>query len=299
MSEKRLLFRLGFFYLSLIGFFCRLLPRRLVLRMAVLVGTIYWAIMKKDREMVRRNLSYILAADGEISKETRRTFVNYAKYLVDYTRMDLLREQSLNRLVHKFEGREHFEGAFKQGRGGLILTGHLGNWEMGGIFLSLMGFPLNVITALDVEARLHKYRVRLRQAQNIKVITLDGTQFSSVPVLNALKANELVALLGDRELFGKGIPVRFFGKSIYFPIGPALLAYLSGAALIPTFVFLDKDDRYRCLAEPPILLENTGHRDFDLGTNSQKIADVMEKFIRLYPDQWYTFYDYFARHRAD
>jgi KDO2-lipid IV(A) lauroyltransferase len=254
--------------------------------------------MKNDREMVRRNLSRILDDPSQVGGTVRRLYIRYAKYLVDYTRMDLLRDEHLRRLVRGFEGKEHIDGAMARGKGTLILTAHLGNWEMGGIFLSLMGYSLTVITAPDVEERLHEFRVRLRQEQRIKVVTLDDTLASSLAVLKALQANELVALLGDRDLFGKGIPVNFFGQRVFFPIGPALLAYLSEASLIPTFVLIDQDDKYRCLAEPPIVLQKTGNRDRDLAENTQRIAAALEKFIRLYPDQWYTFYDYFSRHKA-
>lgn len=298
MPRKRILFRLGYFYLTLIGFVGHLLPRRIMLWMAVLVGNFYWLIMKNDREMVRQNLSRVLEDPSQINQTVRHTFVRYAKYLVEYTRMDLLKEKHLRRLVLSFEGKEYIDRAISRGKGGLILTAHLGNWEMGGIFLTLMGYSLTVITALDVEARLHDYRVRLRQEQKIKVITLDDTLASSLAVLKALKANELVALLGDRDLFGKGIPVNFFGQRVSFPIGPALLGYLSEADLIPTFVLMVQDDKYRCLAESPIPLQKTGNRDEDLAMNAQRIATVLEKFIRLYPDQWYTFYDYFSRHRV-
>jgi len=298
MPRKRLLFRLGLFYLTLIGFFGHLLPRWLLLWMAVLVGNLYWAIMKKDREMVRRNLARILQNPLDSKKVARATFVHYAKYLVDYTRMDLLKEDNFNRLVHAFQGKEHIDRALSQGKGAMILTAHLGNWEMGGVFLSLLGYSLNVITAPDVAARLHDYRVRLRQEQKIKVITLNDTLSSSLAVIQALKANELVALLGDRELMGKGIPVKFFDQKIFFPIGPALLAYLSEASLIPTFVLMNRKNKYRCLAEPPLTLQKTGNRDEDLAVNAQRIATLMENFIRSYPDQWYTFYDYFSRHKA-
>jgi Kdo2-lipid IVA lauroyltransferase/acyltransferase len=298
MSNKRLLFRLGLFYLTLIGFVGHLLPRWFMFKMAVLVGNFYWAVMKKDREMVCRNLSQVLEGDREIKRTSRQTFINYAKYLVDYTRMNLLNAKNFSRLVRIFQGKEHIDQALSQGKGALILTAHLGNWEMGGVFLSLMDYPLNVITALDVEVRLHDYRVQLRQGQKIKVVTLDENLFSPISVLKALQANELVALLGDRELFGKGIPVTFFGQSIYFPMGPALLAYLSEAPLIPTFVLME-NNKYYCLAEPPIVIQRTGNRDGDLAANSQKIAATLEKFIRTYPDQWYTFYDYFARHKAN
>jgi KDO2-lipid IV(A) lauroyltransferase len=298
MSGKRLLHRLAYTYLTLIGFFGHLLPRWLMLWLAVLIGNFYWAVMKNDREMVRRNLSRILDDPSQVGRTVRRLYVRYAKYLVDYTRMDLLRDKHLRRLVRGFEGKEHIDGAMVQGKGTLILTAHLGNWEMGGIFLSLMGYSLTVITAPDVEERLHEFRVRLRQEQQIKVVTLDDTMASSLAVLKALQANELVALLGDRDLFGKGIPVGFFGQKVFFPIGPALLAYLSEAALVPTFVLMDQDDKYLCLAEPPMALQRTGHRDQDLAENTQRIATILEKFIRKYPDQWYTFYDYFSRHKA-
>lgn len=298
MPRKRLLFSLGYFYLNLIGFFGHLLPRRVMLSLAVLVGSFYWLIMKNDREMVHRNLSQIVKDPSQVQRTVRRAFIRYAKYLVDYTRMDLLREKHLRRIVRGFEGKEYIDRAISQGKGGLILTGHLGNWEMGGIFLTLMGYSLTVITAPDVEARLHEYRVHLRQEQKIKVITLDDTLASSLAVLKSLQANELVALLADRDLFGKGIPVNFFGQRVFFPIGPALLSYLSDAPLIPTFVLMDRDDKYRCLAEPPIILQKTGSRNQDLAVNAQRIATVMEKFIGLYPEQWYTFYDYFSRHRA-
>jgi KDO2-lipid IV(A) lauroyltransferase len=298
MSSKRLLFRLGLFYLNLIGFFSHLFPRRFMLWLAILVGSFYWAVMKKDREMVNRNLSRILENPADLRKKVRRTFIHYAKYLVDYTQMDLLRKKNFSYLVYGFQGREHIDRALARGKGMIILTAHLGNWEMGGVFLTLLGYDLNVITAPDVAVRLHNYRIRLRQGQKIKVITLNDTLASSLAVLKALKANELVALLGDRELLGKGIPVKFFGHRVYFPVGPALLAHLSEAVLIPTFVLMGEDSKYLCLAEPPLPLQRTGNRDEDLAVNAQRIAAVMEKFIRSYPDQWFTFYDYFSRHRA-
>ena len=298
MSSKRLLFHLGFFYLNLIGFFCRLLPRKISLSLAVLVGNFYWAVMKKDREMVKRNLSQILEKPSEAGKIARQTFVRYAQYLVDYTRMDLLKEDNLGNLVSDFQGKEQIDRALSRGKGAMILTAHLGNWEMGGVFLSLLGYSLNVITAHDVAVRLHDYRVRLRQEQRIKVITLNDTLSSSLAVFKALKDNELVALLGDRELMGKGIPVKFFGQKVFFPIGPALLARLSEADLIPTFVLMGADGKYLCRAEPPLPIQKTSSRDEDLAANAQGIAEVMEKFIRSYPDQWFTFYDYFSRHRV-
>jgi len=266
--------------------------------MAVLIGNFYWAVMKNDREMVRRNLSQILEDPSKLDAAVRETFVRYAKYLVDYTRMDLLRERHLRSLVHGFTGKVHIDAALAQGKGGLIFTAHLGNWEVGGIFLALMGYSLTVITAPDVEARLHNYRVRLRNEQKIKVITLNDTLSSSLAVLKALQANELVALLGDRDLFGKGIAVQFFGQKVFFPIGPALLAYLSEAPLIPTFVLMGRDDKYICLAESPLCLQRSGNRDQDLAANTQKIATVIERFIRAYPEQWFTFYDFFAQHKV-
>jgi len=298
MPNMRLLHRLGLFYLTLIGIVGHMLPRRLLFLMAYLVGNFYWAVMKRDREAVRRNLEVILKDPDRIGRTTRRTFIHYAKYLVDYTRMDILREDNYSRIVQDFKGREHIDQALAKGKGALILTAHLGNWEMGGVFLTLLGYSLAVITARDFEVRLHNYRIRLRHGHRIKVVTLDDTLASSLAILNALKANDLVALLGDRDLLGKGIPVEFFGKKVHFPVGPSLLAYLSEAPLIPTFVFMNEEDRYTCLAEPPLELQKTGDRDADLAANAQRIARLVERYVRAYPEQWFTFYDFFERHKA-
>jgi KDO2-lipid IV(A) lauroyltransferase len=208
------------------------------------VGNFYWAVMKKDREMVKRNLRKILENPSEAGKVARQTFVRYAQYLVDYTRMDLLKEDNLGNLVRDFQGKEQIDRALSRGKGAMILTAHLGNWEMGGVFLSLLGYSLNVITVPDVAARLHDYRVRLRQEQRIKVITLNDTLSSSLAVFKALKDNELVALLGDRELIGKGIlhfSARVFshwppsGLLSMRPIPTALMAceYLCRLNLLP------------------------------------------------------------------
>ena len=59
---------------------------------------------------------------------------------------------------------------------------------------------------------------------------------------------------------------------------------------------MDEEDKYLCLAEPPIPVQRTGNRDADLAVNVQRIAAVMEKYVRAHPDQWFTFYDYFDRH---
>ncbi len=275
-----------------------MLPRRLLFLMAHGVGHIYWAVMKRDRQRVRRNLKVILKDPDRVRRTTRRTFIQYAKYLVDYTRMDTLREDNYSRIVQGFQGREYIDQALAGGKGALILTAHLGNWEMGGVFLTLLGYSLVVITAPDFEIRLHNYRIRLRHGHRIKVVTLDDTLASSLAILNALKANNLVALLGDRDLLGKGIPVEFFGRRVFFPMGPSLLAYLSEAPLIPTFVFMNEKNKYICLAEPPMELRKTGDREADLAANTQRIARLIEKYIRAYPEQWFTFYDFFEKHRV-
>ena len=103
MPQKRLLFRLGHFYLTLIGFVGHLLPRRFMLWMAYLTGIFYWAVMGKDRDMVHKNLGRVLENPLDVKRVARRLFINYAKYLVDYTRMDLLRQDNFRRLIEDFQ----------------------------------------------------------------------------------------------------------------------------------------------------------------------------------------------------
>jgi lauroyl/myristoyl acyltransferase len=273
-----------------IFFSVRYLPTGVCHWLGKLVALIVYAFSRKDRDSLASNLSLALGRppdDPFIRKTVRQIFKNYGHYMVDYFLMPQLPAQKIERFLAEFKGEEILQNALANGKGVILLTAHLGNWEFGSIFLRLRNYPLNVVALAHNTSPTNALVNRLRRDKAVKVIEVDRSSFSGIEILRCLRNNEIVAMVGDRDFFGHGRPIDFFGKKVSFPVGPVFLAMKSGAALIPAFVLRQSDGRYFGVLEEavPCLLE--GDRDDVIEKNLGKTARVFEKYIRSYPGQWY------------
>ena len=268
----------------------RYLPTRLCHWLGELVALIVYAFSRKDRDGLASNLSLALRrppADPFIRKTIRQIFKNYGHYMVDFFLMPQLPPHKIRRFFAEFKGEEILQSALANGKGVILLTAHLGNWEFGSMFLRFRNYPLNVVALAHNTYSTNALINRLRANKAVNVIEVDRSSFSGIEILRRLRNNEIVAMIGDRDFFGSGQPIDFFGKKVSFPVGPVVLAMKSGAALIPAFVLRQSDGRYFGVLEEavPFLLE--GDRDDVIEKNLGKTARVFEKYIRSYPDQWY------------
>ncbi|MFQ5901087.1 MAG: lysophospholipid acyltransferase family protein [Thermodesulfobacteriota bacterium] len=253
------------------------------------IADISYFFYKGARENVKKNLRRVFSdmSEKEISSIALRTFRNYSKYLVDYGRFRFLDKDSMFKVIRYIDGEEHIKQAMKKGKGILLLTAHLGNWELGGIFFGRQNIKINVVTLRDGIADIDKIRTRYRKFHNINTIVLGDSPFSSIEVINALHRNEIVAMLVDRYGEEGGTKVEFFGRPTQFPVGPVILGKISGAPIIPAFVVKEGKDSYRAIVGKPIEIPSGGDTKIDL--HLQQIVRVFEKYIKLYPDQWYNF----------
>jgi KDO2-lipid IV(A) lauroyltransferase len=126
--------------------------------------------------------------------------------------------------------------------------------------------------------------------RGIKVIPSDDPAGFAINAYRALRNNELLAIQGDRDLGKNGLKVDFFGTPAYIPKGPVLLAMKTGAPIVPAFTIMGDDGRYHPVAESEVQLVDTGDTESDLRANVSKIAGIIEKYVRRYPDQWFNFY---------
>lgn len=182
-------------------------------------------------------------------------------------------------------GFEFLDAGRRNGRGILLLTGHLGAWELGGMVLASDGFPVNVVTLQEPTSELNDWRERYRSRFGIKTITVGSNKFAFVEIIQALKRNELVAMLVDRPYLNSGVPVRFFERTTLFSAAAAKIAESTKASVIPAFVLQLEPGRYGCYAYPAIDMAG----DLTIDAKSQRIANVFETIIREYPDQWFNF----------
>ena len=268
----------------------RYLPKSFCHWMGKIFVSIVYPFLKKDQAGLAYNLSLALdrpAEDPFIKKTIRRIFFNYTEYMADFFMMPQLPPHKVRKFFSHLKGEEILTKALNRGKGAILLSAHVGNWEFGGTMVRLANYPLAVVAIPHNTPATNSLVNKLRKDKGIKVFEMSTSPFSGIEVLHHLRDNGVVAMIGDKDFLGHGWPITFFGKEIAFPVGPVVMAMKSGAALIPAFVLKQPDGRYFGVIEKEISLELEGDRDETIKINLSKTARVFEKYIRKYPDQWY------------
>jgi len=185
--------------------------------------------------------------------------------------------------VEEWRGFEHITAARARGKGGILITGHIGNWELGGILLAIEGVPLTVVTLEEPATGLTQWREAYRRRLGIKTISIGADPFSFVGLVSALRRNEFVAMLVDRPIAAAAVPAQFFGAAAQFSGAPSLLWKHTGAEVIPAFVLQKPGGRYVSVLAPPVPMEVDG------AANAQRIATIFETVVRSNPEQWFNY----------
>jgi KDO2-lipid IV(A) lauroyltransferase len=289
-----------FIYLFFFQFCSTLIPRSIQKFFSVVVGDLFYFLMKKTRAHVRKNIEGV--SKGRWSKErvdllARKTFQNYGQYLLDYMVMHRLRPSNKDRWVEEEEGANYMMEVLHAGKGVICITPHLGNWEIGGLLFSFKGGRLNVLTLDERDVDTRSFREEMRSRRGIKNLYINPKDDSPMAILDAVKAlrrNEIVAMLGDRIESQKTMVFDFFDRKTVFPIGVAILSMATGAPVLPVFVVMEKNRKYRGIIEPPIYFNPSSREDREaiLREGMERLIKKFEEYIEKYPDQWYNFYSY-------
>ena len=283
-----------FFYgLYVVGYWaCVLLPRGFCYGLARLLADLYSSRAPVDREAVRKNLTAVLGRPAS-PQEVREVFRHFAMYLVDFFRFSHLTPKKIRRWI-RIEGTEHMEEALRQGKGAIGLTAHLGNFELAGAVLALLGFPVSAVVFTHQNSRVDAFFSRQRAGVGIRAIPVRSQNQRALfqASLDALRGNGVLALVGDRDFFGNGLELPFFGRSVKIPRGPAAFSLRTGAPIVPGFLVREKDGTYRFTLERPIVAPEGVDREEAMRQMTQACVDAMSRAIRRYPTQWYLFQEF-------
>lgn len=286
----------------------RWLPRSVCRLLGAILGLASYAGSREAREALKGNLRRVLTDGSDVespdahalSFASRVNFCNFGRMLADYFYCTAANDQQIHALLDEWHGVENnLREALNRGRGVILVTAHLGNWELGGTLLALDGWPINVVTLEEPTGELTRTRDAYRKRLGIRTITVGDNTFSFVEMIAALRRNEIVCMLVDRPYGDTGVPVEFFGERTGFSSAPGLLWQHTGAAVVPAFILQNPAGRYTAYAEPaidfqPLAATASGRRE-NLEQNTQKIAQVFEKFIALHPDQWFNYVPIWGR----
>lgn len=285
--------------LFFIGLFTRLVPRWLFPPCALVTGALFYLFTRERRRGIRANLR-VVTGRRDVELLVLSTYYKFARNWCDIMLMLRLRGERLERLIlSRSEGRP-LADALACGNGAIIITPHLGNWELGGLGLAGRGYRVNVMTFREPDEKINAMREEERRVRGIGTIYVDRDATSPLAIIeavNALRRNEVVALLGDRDGSSHTQPFDFFGRKTQIPVGAAYLAQASGAPIIPVFVPLEAG-RYATYMEEAIYLSGRhGEHAEAIRVGTERVLRVFERYIRRYPDQWYNLYDYWQQNQ--
>jgi KDO2-lipid IV(A) lauroyltransferase len=265
------------------------LPHGVLYPIAVAAGEAAYVLWGAKRAIAKRNFARVLDRaedDREVARVARRSFRNFAKYVVEIMRFPRLRPEDLERIV-VIDGWENLRSAIQRGRGLIFASIHFGNFEVGGARIA-DEIPLNVIADDLSNQRLMDLLVGNRAHKNINIHSPTG---AARKVLQALRRNEMVGLmmdLGPRALAFDTVRTDFFGAPTNFPRVAVDLARVSGAPIVVAAVIRERDNTFRGIALEPIFVDRAQDTG-EMERVTERIARGLEQLIRTWPDQWYIF----------
>ncbi len=263
----------------------QLLPPSLAFGIAQRLADRQWRRSTHDREAVAHNLSRLCGEEiAGTSTRVREVFRNFARYLVEFFTMHQATRPRIT-----IEGAESFEHARRRGRGVIVLTAHLGNWELGAVTVRRMGVPMAVIALPHIDPAMDRLftRQRHRCGLNVLPLGLETTRRS----LHHLQSGECLGILGDRVFAGPHVTVSWCGVSAPMPPGPAVLSLRSGAPLVPTFLVREAESpwRFRLRFESPIWPDAYRAGTDSIRRLTHAAVHVLEQSVRHDPEQWLMF----------
>ena len=276
-------------------FFARYVPRAISYPLARAIGSGYFRNRPKYLAAIRSNIARITgeAPDSpKVIEASDQMVRGHASAWLDFLHFATRPPEESARLVESVVGFSNIVEGRGRGGGVLLLTAHLGNWEVGGLMLAQVKQPIHVVLVPDIFPGVERARRRLHARSGVTEIPIDNSFGPTLAVLRALESNAIVAMQGDRDFNNTGVAVPFFGREAYFPRGPFRVAMATNAVVLPAFILRTPDGRYRAVIEEPLEVVRKGDRDAALRENMSRYVAILERYVRERPEQWYCFYPF-------
>ena len=251
----------------------------------------------KGRRCVISNIRHILEHQGkkpdnaELARMARENFRNFGRYIVDFFHYDRMTPNSVERLA-EIENPEALRLAHKAGRGVLLASAHLGNWELGGAILHALGYPITAVAYPQRTRKTHELFQAQRRRRGVNILTFGE---AARGVLRAVKRGDLIGVLSDRDYTLNHEPVLFFGAPARLPSSPARISMRTGAPILPTFLIRREAGRFLLRFYDPLFPEEfKSQNDLRL-----RLTAILESEVSRNPSQWYIFDDFWGWGQAN
>ncbi|MBN2406430.1 MAG: lysophospholipid acyltransferase family protein [Elusimicrobia bacterium] len=257
-----------------------LLPYRISLALGRLLGWLACYTAAGYRKKVDSNLR---EAFGHLPQESiksirEETFMNIGMNLVEFGMLNF-RPADFWRNKIDLEGKDILDRYLDGGKGIILLSAHIGNWELLGAYLAMAGYPVNVVAREIYDKRLDLLLVSLRSRRRVNTIYRHG-RANMKKMVAAVKRKELLGILIDQDTSVGGVYVEFFGKPAYTPTAVSQFARIRNSVVLPAFIYRKSDMKHQV-----VIMEAVGG-GADIAAETQEYTKIIEDFIRNHPAQW-------------
>ncbi len=257
-------------------------------KVGTVLGRLVWYIAPARRRLIQRHLRRILGNSDNIRARSKDMFASYGRY---WAEVFWLRPHRIPALVDHaiVENETGLRAAFDQGKGMLLILPHMGNWEVAGAVARDLGMP--VISAAEnlPNPLITEWFVNVRAVAGMDIVLTGRGARATGALMQRLKEGGTVALLADRDVTGRGIPVMFFGEETTMPAGPIALAVKTGAPVLVVGSYFESGVGHRYVVSDPLPLPEAGTKEERIAAGVQLLASALEEKILRKPEDWHLF----------
>ena len=245
-----------------------------------------WTSSKPIYHLYRKRLHY-----GRVAS-LLRLYTNYYKFGQTLIDRVVVMSGIPNRVTFDFEGEENLHKIVAGKRGGLLLSAHVGNWEIAGHLLKRVAARINIVMFDGEHKQIKTYLESVTGERNVHIIVIRNDLSHIYEISEALKNNELVCMHADRYLEGnKLLHANLLGSPAKFPMGPFVLASKLDVPISIVFAMKDTSLHYHFSSTEP----KTYEKGRNSGSMQQMLNDfviALEEKVHRYPEQWYNYFDF-------
>lgn len=297
---------LEYILLLFAGFLFRCFPLKIGLMIGRFLGRFVFEIDIEHRQIALKNIQLakglILYGDKEqrhkednianINIEANRhsalsvvkkVYLGLGMSMAEFFYIPRVNKDYIERFI-TIEGKENLDSAMLQGRGVIMVFGHIGSWELNNAIYGILGYPTVAVAFQQNNRMTDKIINRYRQYHGVKVV-YDDTPYQDLVAI--LKSGCILALVSDQDAGSRGVFVDFLGRPASTAKGPAILAMRTGAPLMINMLIRESNGMHRLIFKGPLEISNTGNFKKDVLINTKLWSDVIEDCVKAYPEQWF------------
>lgn len=262
-----------------------LLPMRVARRLGMLGGMVTYLFARGRRDMAIRHMRRILGPEVDAARAARRLFTSYGRYFAESLWVRPRRIPEIEARL-RTEGLEAIKETQAAGKGMVFALPHLGNWEAAATVAESLGIQVLAVAEKLRNPHITRWFTQMREDFGINVVLTDTSTTVMRRLEGGIARKAAVALLCDRDLSGKGVPVRFFGEETTMPGGPVALALRTGVPVFPVATYFEGEGHYvKVLPALDLLRDDDRSEAMRIGT--QRLAAKLEELIMEAPHQWH------------